>query len=659
MKATRTAGARLDAERLRFAVLGALMLVGIFHLLTSLHRIQVKDASLYSDAQDATSFRRVRQPATRGRILDRHGAVLADNRPSYCVAFYIEELRQSGPWSNTVNRVDALLDEVSAIVGKPREVDRDGIWSHLHRRRAIPLFAFKGLDERQMARLAEWPGALPGTEIQVQPERFYPRGDLACHLIGYVGAGQPREAAEEEGLTEEDEAYNFYLPDLAGRDGVELACDAELAGRGGGHLIRVNAVGYKHEVIPGKPPVPGRDIVLTIDADLQAAAEAALGENRGAAVVLDCANGDLLVAATAPRYDLMAFVPSLPGATWRRLLADPARPLVNRATSGIYPPGSIFKPVVALAALREGVVDPDALYHCTGSIMVGPRTIRCSHRYGHGDMDLRRAIAVSCNPYFIAMGMKLGFEPRLHDDCAAIGFGQAPPIGVPVAAGILPSNAWKRKRMRDSWRGGDTANISIGQGLLSISPLQAAVMTAAIALDGRVPKPRLLRDRGDGAGVQERLELAGTMDWAAKDLALVKAGMEDVIHAPHGTGKRAAIRSVRAAGKTGTAEYYEGGVRKKHAWFMLFAPVERPRYAMVVVAEDSDAGGQTAARIAHQILAKLYGETPGDPEPIVEEPVEEEPGVEAETAVESEAAVDVEAAVAEPAADAAAGEGIE
>ncbi|MGI5869958.1 MAG: penicillin-binding protein 2 [Kiritimatiellia bacterium] len=627
MKAIRTAGARLDAERLRFAILGVVMLLGLLNLLASLHRIQVVDAGLYSDAQDATSFRRVRQPATRGRILDRNGVVLADNRPSYCVAFYIEELRESGPWSNTVNRVDALLDEVSAIVGKPREVERDGIWNHLHRRRAIPLFAFKGLNEQQMARLAEWPGALPGTEIHTLAERFYPHHDLACHIIGYVGSGQPHEAREEDGLSEENEDYNFYLPDLAGRDGVELACDADLAGRGGGHLIRVNAVGYKHEVIPGRPPVPGRDIVLTIDADLQAEAEAALGDNRGAALVLDCTSGDLLVAATAPRYDLMAFVPSLPNALWRRLLADPSRPLVNRALSGIYPPGSIFKPVVALSALREGVVDPDAIYTCVGSIRVGPRTIRCSSRYGHGDLSMRRAIAVSCNPYFISMGMKLGYEPRLHDDCAMMGFGQAPSIGIPVAEGILPSTAWKRRRMREGWRGGDTANIAIGQGLLSVTPLQAVVMVATIGLDGRVPKPRLLRDRGDGAGVQERLELSGRVDWRPRDLAIVKAGMEDVVHAPHGTGRRAAIRSVRAAGKTGTAEYYENGERKKHAWFALFAPVEQPRYAMVVVAEDSDAGGQTAARIAHRILAKLHGEEPVEPKPVVvEESIPEEPG---------------------------------
>lgn len=613
MKSTRTLGGRIDPIGLRLAVLGCVALVGLLYLLVSLHQIQVRDAALYSDAQDATSFRRVRLPATRGRIVDRHGEVLADNRPSYCVAIYIEELRQVGPWSNTVNRVDALLDEVSVIVGKAREVDRDGIWNHLHRRRAIPMFAFKGLDERQMARLAEWPGALPGVEIQVQAQRDYPFGDMACHIIGYVGAGQPREAEGDEDLSEEDEEYNFYLPDLAGRDGIELSCDAVLAGRGGGHLIRVNAVGYKHEVVPGRAPVPGHDVMLTLDARLQRVAEKALGDLRGAVVVLDCTSGDILVSASSPRYDLMSFVPSLSSTRWQQLLKDPATPLVNRAMSGIYPPGSIFKPVVALATLREGVVDPRANYYCTGAIKVGSRTIRCSHRNGHGDMDMRRAIALSCNPYFIAAGMKMGYEPGLYHDCGLMGFGKRFEIGVPTAAGILPSAAWKRRRMREGWRGGDTANISIGQGLLAVTPLQAAVMAAALALDGRVVRPRLIRDRGEGAGIECELEVTGQLDWFKRDLAIVKGGMEDVIHAPYGTGKRAAVEGIRAAGKTGTAEYYSGGVKKKHAWFMLFAPVEKPRYAMTVVAEESDAGGRTAAQIAHHVLAELFGQRPVEP----------------------------------------------
>lgn len=613
MMANRSAGIRIDAEPLRLVVLSVLMLLGLLYLVSSLFRIQVRDADLYSDAQDAYSFRRVRLPATRGRILDRNGVVLADNRPSYCVAFYIEELRKSGAWSNTVNQVDGLLDQVSGIVNMPREVDRDKIWAHVKRRRAIPLFAFKGLGEKGMARLAEWPDALPGTDIYVQSERVYPLGDVASHIIGYVGSGQPREAEEDENAvaTDEDaepEDFNYYLPDIAGREGIEYACDAALAGKGGGQLIRVNAVGYKHETIPGTPSVPGKDVVLTLDAELQMTAEKALGDKRGAAVVIDCRNGDILAMANSPRYNLQEFVPTLRSSTWNRLLKDPAKPLYNRSTSGIYPPGSVFKPILALCALREGAVTEHTTYTCTGSIMVGGRRIECSHRYGHGELDLRQAIAASCNPYFISVGMRLGFEPNLHDDCAMLGFGSAPRIGISTASGVLPSDAWKRKTQHDGWRGGDTANVSIGQGFFKVTPLQIALMTAAIATDGKVIKPRLIRDAGDGTGVKDQLEIAGTMNWSAQDLRVVKEGMYDVVNSAYGTGLKVAVSSVRAAGKTGTAEYMEDGIKKKHAWMILFAPYEKPLYAMAVVAEDSDFGGLTAAAISRQILLKLYPE---------------------------------------------------
>lgn len=628
MKATRSVGTTIDAERLRFAVLSVLMLLCLAYLVASLHRIQVRDAGLYADAQDAYSFRRVRVPATRGRILDRNGVVLADNKPSYCVAFYIEELRKSGAWSNTVNHVDALLDKVSRIVDRPRDVNREQIAAHITRRRAIPLFAFKGLDEEQMARLAEWPGSLPGTDIYVQSERFYPFGDMASHIIGYVGSGQPREVEEDAVKPEaEEEDFNFYLPDLAGREGIEYACDAELAGRGGGHLIRVNAVGYKHEIIPGKASVSGKDVVLALDAQLQLVAEKALGRNRGAAVVLDCRSGDILAMANSPRYDLRDFVPTLSTATWNRLLKDPAKPLYNRSSSGVYPPGSVLKPVVALCALREGAVDENEIFNCVGSIVVGGRTFNCSHRNGHGEMDLRRAIAVSCNPYFIAAGQRLSYEPKLYGDLHALGFGVAPQIGVQTSSGILPSHAWKRKRFKDSWRGGDTANLSIGQGYLGGTPLQIAIMTAALATDGKVIKPRLIRDAGDGAGVQEALQVSGTMNWSAHNLSIVKGGMYDVLNAPYGTGRRAAIRSVKAGGKTGTAEYLENHVRKKHAWMITFVPFEHPQYAVVAVAEDSDAGGQTAAGIVRQITMKLFNEDPDAEVWYPEEPEIVEPEV--------------------------------
>ncbi len=607
MTTERSAGIRIDAGRLRLGVLSATMLLGFIYLGVSLYTIQVSDSELYSDAQDAYSFRRVRLPATRGRIVDRNGKVLADNKPSYCVALYIEELRKPGAWSNTVDHVDALVESISKIIDKPREVDKEAIWAHITRRRAIPLFAFSGLDDTQMARLAEWPGSLPGNDIYVGSERVYPFGDMASHLIGYVGRGQPREVVEEEpDGPEEQEDFNFYLPDLAGREGIEYACDAQLAGKGGGHLIRVNAVGYKHEIIPGKPAVAGKDVVLTIDSGLQRTAELALDGNRGAAVVLDCLNGDILAMANAPRYDLGDFVPVLSSAVWTSLLNDPDKPLYNRASSGVYPPGSVFKPVVALCGLREHVVDENELYDCTGSIIVGGRTFNCSHRYGHGEVDMRRAIAVSCNPYFISLGMKLGYEPKLHDDCVKLGFGTAPQIGVQTASGLLPSNTWKRKRFRESWRGGDTANISMGQGYLGATPLQVAMMTAAIAMDGTLVKPRLIRNAGDGAGNHDEAVVTGKMNWSAHDLQIVKGGMYDVLNEPFGTGRRAAVVGVRSAGKTGTAEYTENYEHKKHAWMIAFVPFDSPKYAIAIVAEDADSGGQTAAAILKKIFLKLY-----------------------------------------------------
>ena len=635
---TRSAGTRFDAERLRLAALAVIMILGFAYLAGCLYEIQIKYSSVYSDAQDEYSFRRVRQPAPRGRILDRNGVVLADNSPSYCVALYIEELRQRGAWSNTVNHVDAILDHISEIIDEPRDVDRDGIWAHIKRRRPIPLFAFEGLDDEQLARLAEYPGPLPGTDIYVRARRIYPLGDVAPHIIGYVGSGLPREADEagaagEADEQDEDEDYYYSLPDLAGREGIELACDSELAGRGGGHLIRVNAVGYKHEVIPGKPPVPGQDVVLTLDSKLQKAAEDALGENRGAAVVIDCSNGDIVAMATAPRYNLGDFVPSLSSKTWRMLLDDPAKPLYNRASSGVYMPGSVFKPVVALTALQSGVVGEHEQYNCVGFVKIGGRSFRCANRYGHGELDMRRAIAVSCNPYFIEMGQRSGYEPLIYDNCRQLGFGESPKIGIPTASGLLPSSSWKRGRHGDSWRAGDTANIAMGQGFITASPLQIALMTASIATDGKVLQPRLIRDAGDGRGVQDWLEVRSTMNWSQRNLDIVKIGMYDAVNEPYGTAHRSRLPGLKAGGKTGTAEYYEGGERKKLAWMTTFAPFDAPRYVLAVVAEDSDAGGQTAASIVRKIMYELFEEDVmsaverGEALPMHELEVEHEPPI--------------------------------
>ncbi len=616
-------GPKRAAEGPRLLALFAAMFAGLAWVGASLYRVQVVDSGQYADALEAHSMRRVRLPATRGRILDRHGVALADNRPSYCVAIFVEELRRPGAWSNTVDAIDRRIDELAAVIDRPREIARREIAAHIHRRRPLPLLAWSGLDDRGLARLAEHSGGLAGVDIYVQPERVYPLGARAAHVVGYVGKGQPETVSEEH--EEPDEAFDFYLPDLVGRQSIEQRYDAHLAGRPGGKLIRVDAVGYKHDARTGRLPVPGQDVVLTLDSDLQAVAEDALRRLRGAVVVIDVETGELLVLASAPGFELSDFVPFLPSSLWERLRSDPRHPLLNRATTGIYPPGSIFKPIVALAALDADLLSPSASVHCPGHYeMPGGQRIHCWHRPGHGPMNAREALEQSCNVYFCHVGVQLGYEPRLWEVGMALGLGQRPELEIATSAGLWPTDAWKRRRWGDAWRTGDTANLAIGQGFLSVTPLQMAIMTAAIANGGAVLRPRVvLTPEAPG-----ETAVVGRVRWRPQSLQTVRQGLYDVVNGPRGTGRLARIAGPRLAGKTGTAEYYERGERRKHAWMVAYAPFESPRYAIAVVVENSDSGGRAAAPIVHRVFSALFGQTPDahiQPESLDEETGETPP----------------------------------
>ncbi len=621
---TGSTGPKRAAEALRLLTVFGAMAAGLGWVGASLYRVQVVDSGRYADALEAHSMRRVRLPATRGRILDRHGVPLADNRPSYCVAVFVEELRRPGAWSNTVAAVDRRLDEIAGVIGRPREIGSREIAAHIHRRRPLPLLAWSGLDDRELARLAEHPRGMAGVDIYVQPERVYPLRGLAAHVVGYVGRGRPETAGE---MSEAEASFDFYLPDLVGRHGIEQRYDAHLAGRPGGELIRVDAVGYKHEARTGRLPVSGQDVVLTLDGELQGVAEDVLRRLRGAVVVIDVDSGEVLVLASAPSHDLSQFVPFLPAALWQRLRSDPRHPLLNRAAAGIYPPGSIFKPVVALAALDAGIATPSTAIDCTGAYeMPGGQTVRCWLRTGHGPQAIRQALEQSCNVYFCQVGVQLGYEPRLWETGVALGLGRRPEIEIASAAGLLPTDAWKRRRWGDGWRTGDTANLAIGQGFLSVTPLQMAVMTAALANGGAVLRPRVVLSPAEPG----QPSVVGRVRWRPESLAAVRQGLHDVVNGPRGTGRLARIDGPRMAGKTGTAEYYERGERRKHAWMIAYAPFEAPRYAIAVVVENSDSGGRAAAPIVHRVFSALFGRTPDtriQPESMDEEaPPTGEPG---------------------------------
>ncbi len=588
-------------SRWRLAVIAVVILAGFTTLATRLHEVQIEDSGDYADRAERQCVRRVLLPATRGRIFDRNGVCLADNRPNYCLAFYIEELRRPGPWSRTIDAVDAQIDELSAIIGRPREVDRDDIAAHVRRSLPMPFIAWRGLDSDALARFAEHiETPLPGVDIFVQSDRIYPRGQFAAHLLGYVGRDKP---------VVTNFVHHYYLPDMCGRAGIEASCDAVLAGRPGGKNLRVDAAGYMHDVFETLDPVRGRDVTLTIDSRLQEHGERLLSgtaSGRGAMVAIDPRNGEVLALVSVPGFNPNDMTPAPSTALWRALNRDKDIPLLNRAVCGAYPPGSTFKPCVAAAALESGV-SAGLAYDCTGCYALGRMRLHCWHTVGHGEIDMRKAIEQSCNPYFCNLGVTVGW-PVVHDMAASLGFGER--TGIILAGesrGLLPDDAWKRRAQKDGWRSGDTANCSIGQGAMLATPIQLATYAAALANGGTIRPPRLVLSPLDAIDNPLPVRRLG---WKASTLAVVRGGMHDVIEARTGPGWRARVPGIAVAGKTGTAEFGSRANRRKHTWMIAFAPFDDPVIALAVLVEDGDSGGKTVAPIVSALLSDYFGVEP-------------------------------------------------
>ncbi|MDI6774711.1 MAG: penicillin-binding protein 2 [Verrucomicrobiota bacterium] len=598
--------------RLRILTLG--MFLAMAFLVVALWRVQVLHGSRYEKNLDKQSIRRTRIPGARGRILDRHGVALAENRPSFCIAVYVEELRQPGRLSRTVNKVDSVLDRVSAVLGLPKEVTRDDIKNHVGKRRPMEFLAWKDVDHGILARFAESRVTFEGVGIYVEPVRTYPQGALAAHALGYVSRADPNKF--------DDESYHFYLPEMEGRDGLEKALNWALSGTAGGRLARVDAAGYRREDLGGIDPIPGQDVVLALDARIQKLAEASLGTNRGATVVLDPRNGDVLALASAPGYDPNTFSRSISERQWKQIRSDVRKTLLNRAVAGIYPPGSVFKPVVALTALENRCAAPSAGYNCSGAFQLGNVSFRCWKNSGHGELNMVGALEQSCNAFFCHLGVLCGNE-RIYHMAAAMGLGEK--TGVEVAweePGILPNDAWKQRVYGDKWRLGDTCNIAIGQGMLAATPLQMAMVMAAIANGGRVYRPRLVLHptaqsaqpvRSEQASYQAVLgktqdgNLARDLHWSAETRGTLVKGLRGVVNADTGTGKRARLANLVVAGKTGTAEFGKKEEGRKHTWMAAFAPADNPTRVAVILIEEGESGGRTAAPRIRTLMAGIFG----------------------------------------------------
>jgi penicillin-binding protein 2 len=585
----------------RIYLLTCAMVLAFLFLGGSLWRLQIARASQFETKQQIQSLRRVRLPGIRGKIYDRNGECLADNRPMYSIALFLEEIRRPRLADAATN----IMAQVSQLTGLVPTLTRDEIRRHITARLPLPLVLWRDVGPETMARLAELGHCIPGVDLYTQSTRIYPCGKYTAHLTGYVGRADPVALAGEE------ERYSYYLPEMVGRAGLEKIFDSFLRGEAGGTLVRIDVTGYRHGEVSRRAPKAGGDLRLTLDLEVQLLAHKALGDHCGAVAVIDPRNGDVLALLSAPGFDANAFVPYITATDWKALNEHPDLPLINRAVQGIYPPGSTFKPLVGLAAATADPAAASTVYDSPAIFQIGNRTVSTT---GHGEVNMRDALKYSANVYFFKTALACGPDLILR---AALEAGLGQKTGVEVeseSAGTVPSLEWQ-KQNRTGWSEGDTCNLAIGQGYLAVTPLQMAVLTATIANGGDLYRPRLVQARRapDSASfVESPSERVRHMDWSPAALFTVRQGMRDVIMAPDGTGRRAAVEGLDFAGKTGTAEYGEKEDRTKHTWMIAFAPFDQPRYAVAMLVEDGDSGGGTVGPcmkiLMHGLLEKMRRE---------------------------------------------------
>ena len=568
---------------------GAVFAVGLLHLGVRLHEVQVKTAADYNYASARQSIRRIRTGGVRGRIFDRHGAVLAANREITSLVCHPAAFQQR-TWEGTAAKMRAAINAVAAAIGRTASPSDAAIRRHVDRLLPLPLTVWRNLGTEELARFCEHEQDFPGFSVRVEVERAYPNGELAAHAIGWVGTTV---AEAEPG----DERFYFITPELHGKSGVEYQYDAFLSGVPGERKVLVDARGFAIREWSVVEEQKGPDLTLALDLGLQRTVERQLSGHRGACVVLDPRSGEILALASAPTYDLNSVRRE---DRYEALSADPEKPLLNRASGGAYAPGSTFKPVTALAALSLGFPETEE-YECNGAFELGELKLRCARRWGHGDLDLKHALMVSCNPFFCNLGLEIGTNALIAAARACgLGIKTGVDLGVDMG-GVVPDGAWKMRMYHEKWYQGDLAQMSIGQGMLLVSPLQMALVAGAI---------------GTGYGVTPHLKAGSPsvrrpLPFPEKALKTVREGMRMVVAGDgeeRGSGWRCGEGlSVSVSGKTGTAEVGRGATRRKNTWFIAYAPSEDPTVAVALVIENGESGGGTAAPRVNAILRHIFG----------------------------------------------------
>lgn len=489
-------------NRNRVLLIGLFLLFMYFILAVKLWHEQIRKGYKHRHNISRQSIRRIRIPATRGKILTSDLHVLADNSPSYDVYLYFEEMRQNRR-SKTVAYIESAISQIDAILNRTKKITNLDIRRHMNKRPGLPFKVASNITKKQMARIFELSSKVKGLGIIPNGRRVYPAKDIAAHIIGYTRPEDPKKASDRE-------EYFYYLPDLKGVRGVEEQFDTlpfadktvrGLKGYPGFSLVQVDHRGFVYKTLIDEiKPLSGNNVVLTLNWRAQKIASDLLRGLRGAFVLLNADTGAVLAMVSSPSFDLSKFSPKLTSKSYQKLKNDPDMPLFDRVTHGEYTPGSIVKPLVALALLNYGI-KPDEEVVCDGKTMIAKARIRCSswRHGGHGKMDMKHAIEKSCNDYFIEKGKCLKMED-LREIFKSAGFGRITGIGLPERRGRLPAREDKKRIAGFPWNQYDTSLLCMGQGYLNITPLQAAVYAAALCNGGLLYKPYLLQDIRNSEG---------------------------------------------------------------------------------------------------------------------------------------------------------------
>lgn len=590
-----------QASGFRFRLLCFLAFVVIIFavLVVRLAHIQIMHGSYYRSLSENNRIRVQPMGAPRGKIYDRDGGLLVENRPAFNLMVVRED---AGDLEKTLQRISQQVVVDKAAVKR--------------RMKGVPPFRpvliSRDIPRDALAYVVEHRIDLPGLRIVVEPLRKNEHGELAAHLLGYLGEINESQLAASRGK-------GYLVGDLVGQYGLERQYESTLRGRAGVRQVEVDALGRELLQLEGQTPKPGSDLFLTIDLELQQLAEDLMGDHNGVIVAMDPRNGEVLAFVSRPAFDPNLFASGISGKAWEKLTDNPDHPLQNRAIQGQYPPGSIFKIVVAAAGLEAGVITPKDTINCTGQYEFGDRVFRDWKPEGHGKVDLHKALVESCDVYFYQLGYALGID-RL--EAYARGFGLGAPTGVGLGhekAGLVPSRGWKLDTKGEPWQPGETLGVAIGQGFNLVTPMQMAVLVSAIANGGTLLKPHLVREvRRPSGEVSARAdrEAAATLPISPRTLQLIREALRGVINEPMGTGARARLEGVVVAGKTGTAQViqrrtYQDNEKtqrklpkhlRDHAWFVAFAPFEEPSIALVVFIENAGIGGSHFATLARELI---------------------------------------------------------